>query len=1531
MSFQWHLFGIHPQGLLQTGSISLEISLDNGQNWVQLFQKSGNQGNVWHKEFVDLTPFDDQIAIFRFTAISKGTFSDAALDDIRFFGSTDAGAQNYVFYKDQDGDGFGNPNQPLASCSPAVPPGFSENNDDCDDADFLIKPTANEILCNGFDENCNGIADDKSIPAPAGFAPVSICSGGSATVATSSIANGQFYWFDAPSGGNLLGTGNSLTLNDLIQNLTLFLLDSIFDAGHNSGCASSRTAGNIAVHPNPNIAVLESPAICLGDEFDLSELTVVDSSNTNGVISWHEGNPANSGNKLGSPIVNPTVSTIYTVLTTSDFGCTDQKMITLAVNNLPQANILQGDSLTLCNGSSVNLNGNATGAGPFIFAWSGGNLQSNWNFPTLPISASPGIQNFILTIRDKNGCTDVDEIQINTAASISSVQINEKNNATVCGASDGSLKITPLNGQPPYQFVWSGPTSGSLANQMGQTIILGLAQGSYQITITDSFSQNCSMVLPAQVINAPGLAVEIDSIFMVKCPAGSDGKIELNLLDGQNPTYNWSNQTHFQDLSGVGAGLYSVTITEGSCSQVLKNLQVKQPASFLFLPNLVQKASCNGILDGKIDLAVSGGTGPYSFLWSNADTTEDIANLPAGAYRTTLTDARGCTSISPFLAISQPSALITGADSIHQISCAGGADGAIFLQTNGGNPGGYSWNWTGPNMTTNGPFLTNLSTGIYKVTATDLLGCTGSASFGLQAPPPVSYFTDSIKNPSCVGVNDGEIGLSGLGGKPPYQYLWANGSTSSHLFNLASGFQNFTITDGNGCVFSSISQTLIAPQVIDFQLDSIKNVRCFGESNGQVFSEINGGTPPYSVNWNNGFSNAFPLQNVPKGKYRPVITDAFGCKLVGDSLTVSGPIGPLVVELISKENASCFGLFDGSIDVEISGGTAPFSPMWNDSLAQEDLTNIGLGYWQFSVADANGCTSDLPTIVVGQPSEIQPNVTVQQIPCVGSSPASIELAPTGGYSDYTFLWSNDSTTNGIYYLQPGFYSATITDGGGCQQEIKSIQIFDQNDGFDAQTIDFQPVTCFGMNDGSAEFTLVGGTPPFQIAINNGILKTSAVPNFTLENLGNGPVFFTVLDNAGCLTRSDTILIEEPSKVFGFYENWLNPPCAGEASGHIFPNIVGGVQPYQFDWSMPGGAFSALKNLVNIGPGAYQLTTTDLNGCTFAAPPITLVSPANPLTVAVDSLRHDNCSNGTGFIQLHAEGGVPLYDYSWSTGEFGPVLEDLSPGIFEVSITDDSACVKTFVFEIEAQKDTFVAVANIGNIACFGDSTGWVNMEIDGGTPPYLLNWDNGATSDSIFGLPAGNYFLEIFDAVGCNWTLGAFVQQPPSPLIFDTIVVKNALAGQSNGQICAFPQGGNPSSYTYFWSNQQVGQCANGLQTGLYSVTATDGNGCTIVADSILVKETVSTDGLFLAENFKIQPNPASGKVSIFFENGENPQPVSLMVFDVFGRKLIEIDPDFSKKGNFELELTDWVAGVYSIKICGANGFFAEKRLIVAR
>lgn len=1534
MSFNWHLFGIN------IGSLKLEISTDAGQNWSPIFQKTGNQGNGWHREFIDLSPFDGLIANFRFTATGgNGPLGDLALDDIRFFGSTDAGAPDYVFFKDLDSDGFGNAAAPISSCSPLLPPGFSENSLDCDDSNGAINPNAAEILCNSTDENCNGFADDPILNAPTVGQPVEICSGNSATLLANGQPAGQFYWFDSPTGGNLLGTGNALTLNGLIVPKTVWAVDSIFNSGQNMGCASPRTSAQIQVFQTPKLAILGSPEICRGDEFDLASLTVIDSANAGGTISWHTGLPTNPSNKLASPVVSPAVSTSYVAVSTTPFGCSDEKMIALTVHQLPTATIAQGDSVALCRAEQSLLSGYATGNGPFTFSWSGGSLAGLWNFYALPITGSPqaGFQTYFLETKDANGCLDTAEMVVSTAASISSMQLDSIKNATFCGGFDGKIKLTPLNGLAPFSFEWDGPQPGSLPNQpSGQATILGLGQGSYQITVVDSSPEGCSMVLPAQVINAPGLAVEIDSIFEISCPAGHDGRIELALSDSQNPTFLWSNGSTSQHLAGVGPGQFSVTITDGGCQQKLKNLPIKQPDSFLFLPNLLENVTCNGSANGKIDLLVSGGTpfptgSEYAFLWTNGQTVEDPGPLGPGPFRTTLTDARGCSAISPWFTISEPPALVVFADSIHPITCANGSDGAIFLQATGGNGPGFQFSWNGGPSAA--PFLTGLPGGFFGVTATDLAGCTGSAAFDLTAPPPLTYFQIQAKPPTCVGLDDGILWLNGWGGVPPYLYAWSNGADSARLENLPPGQLSLTLTDARGCVFSTTNLMLVAPQVIDFQLDTLKNVRCFGDLNGQISGSISGGTGPISVIWNDSIFSQ-NLQNVAAGFYSAVILDSIGCRFETPPMEVGGPTGPLTATIVSQENATCFGLADGSIDLEISGGTAPFSPVWNDSLAQEDLSNLSLGYWNLQVTDANGCATGIDNIVVGQPSEIYGNATVGQIPCVGSALGSIELQPTGGFDGYFVAWNTGDSTAAIYQLLPGFYTATITDIIGCTAEMKPIQIYSSSLDFSAQVIDFQPIDCFGNGNGTASATFTGGTPPFEIAWKNGLLTTSASQSISIQNLPVGPVWLTVLDDAGCLAFSDTIFIEEPAALYGFYENWLAPPCFGETGGHIFPNLTGGVLPYSFAWSeATSGQISILKDLEHIGAGIYQLSMEDLNGCPFEFPELVLTQPGSPISLEIDSIRHDNCNNQSGFLEIHATGGVPNYSYEWANGQIGPTNENLGPGPQTLFVMDDSLCLKSFFMEILANANPIqAAIDDFVNVLCWGDSTGELSVVASGGTPPYSILWSTGSMSDSIFGLPKANYFVTVSDATGCEFTVGAVLMQPSLPIQVDSLAVQPTAAGLSNGSICLFLSGGNGLSYSFLWSNGQTGSCLFGLPTGWFSATATDANGCEIFVDSIFVDEFVATGEPSILTKMSLWPNPVSERLFVELETTQlidcewNIVDLTGRAWPVFGANT-ELS---AGRHRLEIGVGELPAGAWFLKMTTVEGVVA-RRFLVAR
>ncbi|MCB9233334.1 MAG: T9SS type A sorting domain-containing protein [Bacteroidia bacterium] len=357
-------------------------------------------------------------------------------------------------------------------------------------------------------------------------------------------------------------------------------------------------------------------------------------------------------------------------------------------------------------------------------------------------------------------------------------------NPLCAGDSTGSVSIVPGGGTPQYTYSWTtGGTSSAISN---------LGPGSYGVTVTDS--NGCIGQATYQITSPTPLSAS----FLLQepvCPGDSNGSIDLSPSGGTpSYTYQWSNGATTEDISNLPSGNYSLTLTDTAGCSHLDSVQLSGPQAFN-LNFAGTQPTCNGTMDGSIDLTVTGGTPGYTYQWSTGDTTEDINNLDSQTYSLSLTDSAGCTyQDSVFL--NQPDVLDPVPVGVNPL-CHGDSTGEIQLTVNGGTPA-YTYQWSNGDMTMN---IQNLSSGSYQVVVTDNNGCSAMASVTLTDPAALAasgVVTDEVTPPG----NNGAIDLTVTGGTPGYTYLWNNSATTEDLSGLASGSYSVTITDQNGCTFT---------------------------------------------------------------------------------------------------------------------------------------------------------------------------------------------------------------------------------------------------------------------------------------------------------------------------------------------------------------------------------------------------------------------------------------------------------------------------------------------------------------------------------------------------------------------------------------------------------------------------------------------------------------------------------------------------------------------------------------------------------
>lgn len=373
-----------------------------------------------------------------------------------------------------------------------------------------------------------------------------------------------------------------------------------------------------------------------------------------------------------------------------------------------------------------------------------------------------------------------------------------------CGtAANGAFNLTVTGGVAPYSYTWTR-TGGGTGSGTG-TNITDLVAGSYQITLKDA--NNCTYTCSSCVLTASPAINATATPVAAQC-GGTTGAINLSVTGGVAPfTYSWTGGATTQNLSGVAAGTYNVTVTDANACTTTASAVVTTPAAIVGTPS-VTNVTCLGASTGAINLAVSGGTSPYTYLWNDGTTTQNRTGLAAGTYSVTIKDANNCTQAVAAISVTQPAAGLTITTTPTAPTC-GGANGAITASISGGTSP-YSYDWSGTPTGDGTATITTLAAGTYDLTVTDAKGCTALKSTTL-APASSIALSAVIITPTCPPAtpaplnSDGAVTLTVVGGTAPFTYSWTTtgGSgltpTSQNQTGLTDGNYTVLVTDAKGC------------------------------------------------------------------------------------------------------------------------------------------------------------------------------------------------------------------------------------------------------------------------------------------------------------------------------------------------------------------------------------------------------------------------------------------------------------------------------------------------------------------------------------------------------------------------------------------------------------------------------------------------------------------------------------------------------------------------------------------------------------
>ena len=585
------------------------------------------------------------------------------------------------------------------------------------------------------------------------------------------------------------------------------------------------------------------------------------------------------------------------------------------------------------------------------------------------------------------------------------------------GAGLAALQATISIGADPYQVVWDGPVG---YHKVDSLAIANLSSGKYVLKVTDNLGCNRkdSISIVPKTANPLISALQIPpGNYNISCIGSTDGTILVSVTGGITPPYNY--WVVKNDVDTLYSGLFT------------NNFNLLDPTTYTFYNNL--------------------GAGSYTLVIKDVNLCENISRIVFRVPPPVVVDIRKATYAGSY-----------------NISCKGYNDGSAWVQTISGGRGGYTYRWYTFNGNIPGPINTNridnLIAGTYFLEIKDVLNCITTVSVDIIEPDGMqlagsllSKTPDGNFNISCNGSSDGFINMTISGGSGNYVFTWTGpaGFTAStkDITGLKAGVYTCSVRDLNGCILTpsptfTLAEPLplvINPPTLSISSDGAYNINCYGASTGSINITVSGGsTGNYKYNWSttNGSGIINGQKDQPAlsaGTYHLVVTDSNNCVTSKDIILTQPPV---YLTHLSATNITCLspGFNNGSIDLTVSGGVAPYSYLWSNGATTEDIAGLTQGNYKVTVTDFNGCIKK-DSISIDLPPPLSYSKSLSDyngynISCNGMANGSIHVDPTTGSAPFIYTWTGPNgftaPTKDITGLKAGSYQLLITDSRECK-------------------------------------------------------------------------------------------------------------------------------------------------------------------------------------------------------------------------------------------------------------------------------------------------------------------------------------------------------------------------------------------------------------------------------------------------------------------------------------------------------------------
>ena len=675
--------------------------------------------------------------------------------------------------------------------------------------------------------------------------------------------------------------------------------------------------------------------------------------------------------------------------------------------------------------------------------------------------------------------------------------------------------------------------------------------------------------------------------------------------------------------------------------------------------------------------------------------------------------------------------------------------------------------------------------GLYCVTVTDSQGCSGTTCHQYDW-----LSLEFEQNHTTCGLDNGSIVITALNWTTQYvNYLWNTGATTSTISGLSSGIYSVTATYRH------------CTEIIEnIEINSSDSISVFvevgdencGQRNGWISVYPEGDNPNFAYRWSNGEVTQV-ITDLAAGTYTVTIVDDDLCEAIR-TITVNSLNDFYVTS--SVIHTTC-GFDNGSITVS---GSDSYVYQWSTGDTTQTISNLPPGEYTVTVTSDDGCEA-IATSTIDSSGHIEILTDIKHTSC-GFDNGSITANPINGHG-YSFLWSNGDTTQTISNLEPGDYTVTVSAAGGCSEE-QIITVNESSSEIDAE-IDVVHTSC-GLKNGTITVNPLGGT-------NFTYLWSGGDTTQTITDLEPGEYTVTVSAAGGC---SDTFIIEIKNSNQLIVTNSVTQPQCSETTGSIIAEPING-NTFTYIWSTG----DTTQTITDLEPGDYTVTVTNEEGCTATSTSTILASKPLNLTIMTFEETCEGCNDAS--LTALADGNAP-YTYEWSNGATTQSIDELEPGVYFVTVTDDIGCSKTEVAIINRVGcDPPTIETKATDAPCYGEN-GTVTVTVSGGATSYSYDWSSGENTSHIE-VPAGSYYVIVTDSLECIAYTAVDISHPEA-IITRANVTDEVCYGDENGTIDVTVSGDFPP-FTYDWSHGSTESTLKELVPDEYTATITDANGCT--------------------------------------------------------------------------------------------------------